>query len=38
MPDLPIPASMQLEDAVLTSVDEIVQAALALVGERAEVS
>jgi acetoin:2,6-dichlorophenolindophenol oxidoreductase subunit beta len=38
MPDLPIPASMQLEDAVLTSVDEIVQAALALVGEHAEVS
>jgi acetoin:2,6-dichlorophenolindophenol oxidoreductase subunit beta len=38
MPDLPIPASMQLEDAVLTSVDEIVEAALALVGERAEVS
>ena len=38
MPDLPIPASMQLEDAAPTSVEEIVQASLALVGERAEVS
>ena len=29
-PDLPIPASMRLEDAVLTSVEEIVRAACAL--------
>jgi pyruvate/2-oxoglutarate/acetoin dehydrogenase E1 component len=31
MPDLPLPASMRLEDAALTSVEDIVQAARALV-------
>ena len=30
MPDLPLPASMSLEDAALTSVEEIVRAACAL--------
>ena len=34
MPDLPLPASMKLEDAALTSVEEIVHAADALVQSR----
>ena len=37
MPDLPVPASMRLEDAVLTDVQEIVRAADALVQAEAAV-
>jgi pyruvate/2-oxoglutarate/acetoin dehydrogenase E1 component len=37
MPDLPIPASMRLEDALLTSVEEIVVAASALVETEVQV-
>jgi pyruvate/2-oxoglutarate/acetoin dehydrogenase E1 component len=37
MPDLPLPASMKLEDAALTSVEDIVRAACTLVGTEAAV-
>jgi acetoin:2,6-dichlorophenolindophenol oxidoreductase subunit beta len=37
MPDLPLPASMKLEDAVLTSVEDIVRAACTLVETEAAV-